>query len=77
MSNGKILDLATAELPSREVLQAAANLLDAIVQQYPRAAPQFMRSVRITVQSGQMKLEIAGGAEIPGLIVPPGSGVPL
>lgn len=76
-ANKKIISLGDAGQPGREILKAAGDLLNAVVNQYPRAAPDIMAGVtiRIVTKAGAV-LEISGGASPAapaGLIIPGGS----
>lgn len=75
MNNGKIISLDQAGQPGREILKAAGDLLNAVVNQYPRAAPDIMAGVTIRIISkGGAVLEISGGAAPtgPGGLITPG-----
>jgi hypothetical protein len=73
MSDSKIINLTEAALPSQEIIIAAANLIAAIMREYPRAARDIESGVTLSLSTRSGKVfELKGKAE-PGHSNPIGS----
>jgi len=59
--------------PNREIYKAAAEFIQAVLNQYPRAAPSLKPGFKIKLETpAGTILEISGGAHTSGLILPGG-----